>query len=546
MTLRLEKRSDNSRVSGTIRFACYPLSLLSSEENTPADSASDNSGRRRLPEGWEERRDNNGRAYYINHNTRTTQLERPEFEVGGLVSNMSNNSLRDHFLERRTISMEDALSDGDEETPQAPQGGDAWWLEPDPFFENDEGVWSGSQSVDAEPESPDSALPAESEVSEPQVESLDHSESAATRAGTGLAYQAHTPSWYASRGLDPEVHARRFQRLQNAENLQAADDVESENENSEASTEEVEDDGVADEESQSREHVEEDTNVAASEDEDALEVERSEEEAVQESEDAEAQEVEDGGAAGGGEDAVDSGQEEGGEEGEEEPGAPDDPTSGAPDPTSVSDPQRFPIGRFTPAMEDTFEQRPLPPTPPERSHRDPTSTLPAPPLPSRDTRHLGAGATHSHTPSWYEARGLDPERYERRRGNSRNNWLGQELGNGLRQEDSQGGLDTNPYASNESPAPSAPSLPLGGIQPSERPYYPGPGSVLPSGVPGSGYPQQMAQPNPNSRRVPIGNNWDMMRTADNRVCPSSCRLKSQRSLSSGVFHQPQHKDNHMG
>ena len=112
--------------------------------------------------------------------------------------------------------------------------------------------------------------------------------------------------------------------------------------------------------------------------------------------------------------------------------------------------------------------------------------------------------------------------------------------------ETEGGLDTNPYASNESPAPSAPSLPLGGIQPSERPYYPGPGSVLPSGVPGSGYPQQMAQPNPNSRRVPIGNNWDMMRTADNRVCPSSCRLKSQRSLPSGVFHQPQHKDNHMG
>ena len=178
-------------------------------------------------------------------------------------------------------------------------------------------------------------------------------------------------------------------------------------------------------------------------------------------------------------------------------------------------------------MEDTFEQRPLPPTPPERSRRDPTSTLPAPPLPSRDTRHLGAGATHSHTPSWYEARGLDPERYERRRGNNRNNWLGQELGNGLRQEHSQGGLDTNPYASNESPAPSAPSLPLGGIQPSERPYYPGPGSVLPSGVPGSGHPQQMAQPNPNSRRVPIGNNWDMMRTADNRVSTSHCTFTTQ-------------------
>jgi len=46
---------------------------------------------------------------------------------------------------------------------------------------------------------------------------------------------------------------------------------------------------------------------------------------------------------------------------------------------------------------------------------------------------------------------------------------------------------------------------MGGIQPSERPHYPPPTN------------QSMAQPSHNSRRVPIGNNWDMMRTADNRV-----------------------------
>lgn len=30
-----------------------------------------------LPEGWEERTDANGRTYYVNHNARTTQWERP-------------------------------------------------------------------------------------------------------------------------------------------------------------------------------------------------------------------------------------------------------------------------------------------------------------------------------------------------------------------------------------------------------------------------------------------------------------------------------------
>jgi len=30
-----------------------------------------------LPAGWEERQDANGRTYYVNHNARATQWERP-------------------------------------------------------------------------------------------------------------------------------------------------------------------------------------------------------------------------------------------------------------------------------------------------------------------------------------------------------------------------------------------------------------------------------------------------------------------------------------
>lgn len=33
-----------------------------------------------LPSGWEECQDTNGRTYFVNHNTRTTQWERPQNE----------------------------------------------------------------------------------------------------------------------------------------------------------------------------------------------------------------------------------------------------------------------------------------------------------------------------------------------------------------------------------------------------------------------------------------------------------------------------------
>ena len=435
--------------------------------------------------------------------------------------------------------MEDALREVDE-TAEVQDGGDPWWLESDPFLENDEGVWSGSQSVDAEPGSPDSALPPESQESqEPQQSegsesqadsnSADQSESGERRGvsdtihlGAG-AQHAHTPSWYASRGLDPERHARRYQqRVQNPPNAgeQAADNgttvsVESVNENAGNSTEEAED--VVDEESEGRETAEED-NVSASQ-EGAEEEANSNEGELEESEVPEedqqdnlGEEREDG----------DSGQEE--EAGEEELS---EQLPSAPPLTSGSDAQLSPVNRTTPAMDDMIQERPLPPTPPRRRpptppRRRPTSPLPAPPVPAHGiplgglateredtvdqpislgrggTQHLGAGAQLAHTPSWYEARGLDPDRHERRNSNGR--WTS----TGWQRQTDWEELHANPHATPS--APSAPSLPLGGIQSSERPYYPPPSSH-----------QSMAQPNHNRSRVPIGNNWDMMRTADNRV-----------------------------
>ena len=479
MTLPLEKRSENSRVSGTIKIVCYPLS----EDNTPSllenalerMNVHDNRrfcdiGRTQLPEGWEERRDNNGRAYYVNHNTRTTQLERPEFEVGGMVSNRSSSSIRDDFLERRTISMEDALRDV-QEIPDVQEGGDPWWLEPDPFLENDEGVWSGSQSVDAEPESPDSAEPQTDSHSTTRSESSEVIGGSQSLAylGAGAAH-AHSPAWYERRGLDPERPARRHERRRNA----STED--------EQVTENVIIGAMAEVESEGRETTEEEGRVSAIQAEAGMEANAGdaageEDETVGELEESESPEEEQD-VPGEEREEDDSGQEE--EEEEEE----DELSEQLPSaPPIALDARDSPVSRSTPSRDDTFEQRSLPPTPLERTSRSPTSPLPAPPVPAHGTRHLGAGAQHAHTPSWYAARGLDPDAYERRNSSGRR-------------------LEANRSATD---GPSAPSLPLGGIQSSERPNYPPPSS------------RSMAQPDSRSGRVPIGDGWDMMRTADNRV-----------------------------
>lgn len=43
-----------------------------------------------LPPGWEERVDSQGRTFYVNHNTRTTQWERPSRFIFWLISEQSS------------------------------------------------------------------------------------------------------------------------------------------------------------------------------------------------------------------------------------------------------------------------------------------------------------------------------------------------------------------------------------------------------------------------------------------------------------------------
>ncbi|XP_039626187.1 E3 ubiquitin-protein ligase NEDD4a isoform X1 [Polypterus senegalus] len=92
----LHPRSHKSRVKGHLRLKMtyLPKGNGSEEDNTEQTDdlesgweildLQDTTGRRHLlpalPAGWEERQDNLGRTYYVNHETRTTQWQRPTFQ----------------------------------------------------------------------------------------------------------------------------------------------------------------------------------------------------------------------------------------------------------------------------------------------------------------------------------------------------------------------------------------------------------------------------------------------------------------------------------
>ncbi|XP_050691858.1 E3 ubiquitin-protein ligase NEDD4-like isoform X5 [Eriocheir sinensis] len=64
-----------------------------------------------LPEGWEERQDANGRTYYVNHNARTTQWERPTSSQGNNEQERmesAQNEFRNEFRRRFHISVDDS------------------------------------------------------------------------------------------------------------------------------------------------------------------------------------------------------------------------------------------------------------------------------------------------------------------------------------------------------------------------------------------------------------------------------------------------------
>uniref|UniRef100_A0A669DL08 E3 ubiquitin-protein ligase n=1 Tax=Oreochromis niloticus TaxID=8128 RepID=A0A669DL08_ORENI len=136
--------SHKSRVKGHLRLKMTYLPKNPGSEEETADQTEDNdpgwelleahdmSGPRQnqilppLPPGWEERQDNLGRIYYVNHETRTTQWQRPTMLVclppnrdGNLEvqRRQNNNTDAAHvFITRRQISEHE---DSTQESPES-------------------------------------------------------------------------------------------------------------------------------------------------------------------------------------------------------------------------------------------------------------------------------------------------------------------------------------------------------------------------------------------------------------------------------------------
>ncbi|XP_072321737.1 E3 ubiquitin-protein ligase NEDD4-like isoform X2 [Eucyclogobius newberryi] len=135
----LHPRSHKSRVKGHLRLKMTYLPKNPNQSQDPADQTEDvdqpgweflesldMSGPRQsqvlpaLPPGWEERQDNLGRTYYVNHESRTTQWQRPTMQDNGVERQrrQSNNVEAEHaFNTRRQIS--DPDEQNTQESPES-------------------------------------------------------------------------------------------------------------------------------------------------------------------------------------------------------------------------------------------------------------------------------------------------------------------------------------------------------------------------------------------------------------------------------------------
>ncbi|XP_029945094.1 E3 ubiquitin-protein ligase NEDD4-like [Salarias fasciatus] len=134
----LHPRSHKSRVKGHLRLKMTYLPKNSGSEEETADQteetdpgwelleSQDMSGPRQsqllppLPPGWEERQDNLGRIYFVNHENRTTQWQRPTAQDGSLEVQQSQSNNRDveqAFITRRQISDHD--ENATQESPES-------------------------------------------------------------------------------------------------------------------------------------------------------------------------------------------------------------------------------------------------------------------------------------------------------------------------------------------------------------------------------------------------------------------------------------------
>ncbi|XP_056135410.1 E3 ubiquitin-protein ligase NEDD4-like [Lampris incognitus] len=134
----LHPRSHKSRVKGHLRLKMTYLPKASGSEEDTADQTEDSdpgweflegqdmSGPRQnqqlpaLPSDWEERQDNLGRTYYVNHRSRTTQWHRPTTQDNEVATGQGQTvdmEAQHAFISRRQISDHE---DGDRrESPES-------------------------------------------------------------------------------------------------------------------------------------------------------------------------------------------------------------------------------------------------------------------------------------------------------------------------------------------------------------------------------------------------------------------------------------------
>lgn len=67
-----------------------------------------------LPDGWEERRTQSGRLYYVNHHTRTTQWVRPARPHNAIISTSAINNINNNNHGNGDVG----TSTSDQQTPQ--------------------------------------------------------------------------------------------------------------------------------------------------------------------------------------------------------------------------------------------------------------------------------------------------------------------------------------------------------------------------------------------------------------------------------------------
>ncbi|XP_078076342.1 E3 ubiquitin-protein ligase NEDD4-like isoform X11 [Mustelus asterias] len=170
----LRPRSHKSRVKGFLRLKMAYLPRNGGQEETPeqreeSERAWDmvdpsDSGTQReqqqppLPPGWEEKTDNLGRTYYVNHNNRTTQWQRPSLVD---VENESDTNIRQIQQEAHRVFRSRRHISEDLETTDSRDGGDPW----EPISE--ELILDGDQLF--QPLPPPTTPPSASESSPPDL-----------------------------------------------------------------------------------------------------------------------------------------------------------------------------------------------------------------------------------------------------------------------------------------------------------------------------------------------------------------------------------------